>query len=88
MVAELLEGWINTMTANGVCTGTQSVLVAALSHFLELKSKLELLESERNADLIEDQADALLSRVCVASDSLASLIPSSVARDPTDSAGE
>jgi hypothetical protein len=59
MVAELLEGWINTMTANGVCTGTQSVLVAALSHFLELKSKLELLESERNADLIEDQADAL-----------------------------
>jgi hypothetical protein len=66
MVAELLEGWINTMTANGVCTGTQSVLVAALSHFLELKSKLELLESERNADLIEDQADALfVPSVCV-----------------------
>jgi hypothetical protein len=30
-----------------------------LLHFLELKSKLELLGSGRNADLIDDQADAL-----------------------------
>jgi hypothetical protein len=34
-------------------------LVAALSHFPELKSEMELLLSGRNADLIEDQADAL-----------------------------
>jgi hypothetical protein len=34
-------------------------LVAALSHFLELKTKLELLGSGHNADLIVDQADAL-----------------------------
>jgi hypothetical protein len=39
--------------------GTRSALVAALLHFLELKSKLELLGSGRNADLIDDQADAL-----------------------------
>jgi hypothetical protein len=31
-------------------------LVATLSHFPELKSELELLRSERNADLTEAQA--------------------------------
>jgi hypothetical protein len=45
MVAELLEGRIDTTVANGVCWGTRFVLVAALSHFSELKSKLELLGS-------------------------------------------
>jgi hypothetical protein len=45
MVAELLEGRIDTAAANGVCWGTQFVLVTALSHFSELKSKLELLGS-------------------------------------------
>jgi hypothetical protein len=35
------------------------VLVAELSHFPELKSELELLGSERNADLTVDQEDAL-----------------------------
>jgi hypothetical protein len=59
MVAELLEGRIDTMAANGVRWGTQSALVVALSHFPELKSELELLESRRNADLTDDQFDAL-----------------------------
>jgi hypothetical protein len=55
-----LEDPIDTAAANGVCWGgTRSALVAALLHFLELKSKLELLGSGRNADLIDDQADAL-----------------------------
>jgi hypothetical protein len=45
MVAELLEGWIDTVAANGVRCGTQSALVAALSIFLELKTKQELLGS-------------------------------------------
>jgi hypothetical protein len=45
MVAELLEGRIDTAAANGVCWGTRFVLVAALSHFSELKSELELLGS-------------------------------------------
>jgi hypothetical protein len=34
------------------------VLVAALSHFLELDSELELLGSGCNADLMKDQVDA------------------------------
>jgi hypothetical protein len=49
---------------------------------------LELLGSGRNADLTEDQTDALWPLVSVASDSLASLSPSSVACDPPDSVGE
>jgi hypothetical protein len=81
IMAELLEVQIDATTANRVRRGTRSLLVASLSHFLELKSELELLGFGRNADLIEDHADA-------ASDSLASLVPSSVARDPPDGMGE
>jgi hypothetical protein len=43
MVAKLLEGQIDIATINGVRWGTQSVLVATMSHFPELKSELELL---------------------------------------------
>jgi hypothetical protein len=53
-------------------------MVAALSHFQELKGDLEFLGSRRNTDLTEDQADALWSLVNAASDSLALLIPSSL----------
>jgi hypothetical protein len=63
-------------------------LVAVLSHFPELKSKLELLESERNADLSDDQADALWPLVSTTSDSLASLVPSSFAHDSPHDAEE
>jgi hypothetical protein len=34
------------------------MLVATVSHFLELKSELELLRSRCNADLTEDEVDA------------------------------
>jgi hypothetical protein len=34
-------------------------LIATLLHFPELEAKLELLESGRNANLTEDEADAL-----------------------------
>jgi hypothetical protein len=88
MVAELLEGPINAAAINRVRWGTRSTLVAALSHFLELKSELELLGSGRNADLTEDQADALWPLVDAASDLLALFFPSSVAHDPSDGAGE
>jgi hypothetical protein len=71
MVVELLDGQIDTTTTNGVCWGTRSTLVAAMSHFLELKSELQLLGSGCNVDLTEDQADALWTRVRMASDSLA-----------------
>jgi hypothetical protein len=47
------------------------MLVATLSHFLELKYELELLWSELNVDLTNDQVDALWPFVSVASVSLA-----------------
>jgi hypothetical protein len=59
-----------------------------LVRFSELKSELELLGSGSNADLTDDQADALWTLVDKASDSLVSLIPSSVPRDPPDGVGE
>jgi hypothetical protein len=50
---------VTAATANGVRWETRSVLVAALSHFSELETKLELLRSGHNTDLMEDQVDAL-----------------------------
>jgi hypothetical protein len=88
MVAEEVENWINTTVANGVRWGTRSALVVALSHFPELESELELLGSERDADLRNDQADALWPLVSASSNSLASLIPSSFAHDPPDDTEE
>jgi hypothetical protein len=61
-VAELLEGGIDFTAANRVCWGTQSALVAALLHFLELGTELRLLGSGCNADLVEHQVDALLTQ--------------------------
>jgi hypothetical protein len=88
MVAELLTGRIGTATANSVCWGTRSALVATLSHFPELKSELELLGSRQNADLTDDQADAVWPLMSVVLDSLASIAPSSIARGPPDDTGE
>jgi hypothetical protein len=78
---ELLVGRIDVVADNGVRWGTRSALVAALSHFLELKSKCKV-------DLIEDQVHTLWTQVCAASDSLVSHCPPSVARSPPDGAGE
>jgi hypothetical protein len=87
-IGELLWGRINTATANGVRWGTRSVLVAALSHFSELKSELELLRSRHNANQTDDQADALWTWVHAASDLLASHVPPSVTCSPPDNVGE
>jgi hypothetical protein len=59
MVVKPLEGLIDAATSNGVRWGTRSALVAILSYFPELKSELEVLGSGCNANLIEDQANAL-----------------------------
>jgi hypothetical protein len=88
VVVELLEGWVDTVATNGVHWGARSVLVAALSHFPELKTELGLLGSRRNVNLTEDEADALWARVSVASFLLASNVPSLVASGPRDGAGE
>jgi hypothetical protein len=63
-------------------------LIAALSHFLEPKTELELIRYGCNADLSEDREDALWTRVRVASGSLTTNVASSVARGPPDDAGE
>jgi hypothetical protein len=88
MAAEMLEGRIDAATANGVWWGSRSVLVAAVSHFLDPKTELEVLRSGRNVNLTEDEADAIWTRVRVASDSLALYVPSSATHNPPDSVGE
>jgi hypothetical protein len=87
-VAQRLEGWIDAAATNGVCWGSHSVLVAAVMHFSELDTDLEVLRSGSNMGLTESMVDALWSRVHVAANSLASHVPYSVARNPPDSAGE
>jgi hypothetical protein len=87
-VAELLEGQIDVASANRVRWGSHSTLVAAVSHFLELKTELEVLGSGHSVDLIEDEADAMWIRMRVASNSLASHVPSSVVYNSPDGAGE
>jgi hypothetical protein len=64
------------------------MLVATMSHSLELKTELEVLGSGCSADLMEDEADALWIRVCIASNSLALHVPFLVARNPPDGIGE
>jgi hypothetical protein len=64
------------------------VLVATLSHFPELLSDPELIGRGQNADLSDDQVESLWPIVSMASDSLASLVPSSFARDLPDNAWE
>jgi hypothetical protein len=68
--------------ANGVWWATQSALVVVLSHFSEVELELVLLGSGRDADLSDDRVDTLWPLVSVASDSLASLVPSSLAHVP------
>jgi hypothetical protein len=85
---ELLDSQIDVAAANGVCWGSRSALVAAVSHFPELKSELELLGSGCNADLTEDEVDALWTWVRVASYLLASFVPSLAASGLLDGVGE
>jgi hypothetical protein len=87
-VVELLEGQVDAVVTNGVRWGTRSVLVAALSHFLELDAKLELLRSGHNAALMEDQVDALWILARPASDLLASHVLPSVAHGRPNGAGK
>jgi hypothetical protein len=82
MVVEEVENQISTVAANGIRWGTRSVLLAALSYFPKLELELELLGSRRDAYLSNDQVDALWPFVSVASDLLASLLPSSLPREP------
>jgi hypothetical protein len=51
---ELLEGCIDVVATHEDLWGTRLVLATTLSHLLELGTKLVLLGSGRNADLMED----------------------------------
>jgi hypothetical protein len=59
-------------------------LVAALTHFPELGTKLELLGSRHNADLTKDQVDTLWTQARLASYSLVLYVPLSVAHGSPD----
>jgi hypothetical protein len=87
-VAELLKAWVDAVVANRVHWGTRSLLVTALSYFLELDAKLELLGLGRNTALMEDQVDALWILARLASDLIASHILPSVAHDRPNGTGE
>jgi hypothetical protein len=60
------------------------MLVVVLSNFSKLETELELLGSGRGADLSDDEVDALWPLVSMASDSLGSLVPSSLDHDSPD----
>jgi hypothetical protein len=79
---------MDTEAANEVRWGSHSALVAVMLHFPELKSELELLGSEGNVDLTDHEVDALWTRVREDLDSLVPYVPSSVACNPPDGAGE
>jgi hypothetical protein len=64
------------------------MLVATMSHFPELDADLEVLESGRNGGLKGGMVGSLWSLVCMATDSLASHFPSSVACNLPDNVGE
>jgi hypothetical protein len=87
IAVELLEGWIDTATTNGVCWRSRSALVVVVLHFPLLETLVEVLRSRRSTDLTEDEADALWTQVCVALDLLALHVPSSVAHNPLDGVG-
>jgi hypothetical protein len=59
-----------------------------MSHFLDLDADLEVLGFRRSTGLTEDEVDVVWSWVRVATDSLVLHVPSSVACNPLDSAGE
>jgi hypothetical protein len=61
------------------------VCLHAMLHFPELDADLEVLGSTHNMGLIEGEVDALLPRVHMATDSLASHNSSSVPNNPPDS---
>jgi hypothetical protein len=86
--AEVLDGRIDATTANMVRWGTHSALVATVSHFLELKTEVEVFGSGCNADLSEDEVDAFWTWVRATVDLLVSYVPSSVAHNPPGGAGE
>jgi hypothetical protein len=58
-VVKMLEGRIDAAAANGVRSRSRSALVVAVSHFLDLKTELEVLGIRHSTDFTEDKADAL-----------------------------
>jgi hypothetical protein len=58
-VAKMLEGRIDAAAANGVRSRSHSALDVAASHFLDLKTELEVLGIRHSTDFTEDKADAL-----------------------------
>jgi hypothetical protein len=84
----VLRNQIYIAATNRVHWGSHSVLVVTVSHFLELDADLEVLGFGGSVGLIDDEVDAIWSRVGAATDSLTSHISSSAADNPPDGAGD
>jgi hypothetical protein len=56
---DLIDGHVDGAAANRVSWGARLALIAALSHFPELESELELFGSKCNTDLTKSQLNAL-----------------------------
>jgi hypothetical protein len=80
MVAELLEGRIDTTATSGVCWWLPYRTFGA-------KERARAAWVWAKCDITDDQADALWPLVTASSDSSASLVPSLFARDPPNDAG-
>jgi hypothetical protein len=87
-IMELIEDSVDPGVAIGVHWGTRSALAVAMSHFPELEIELDLFGSRHKTDPTEDQVDALWTQTRQALESLAALIPPSVAHGSPDDMGE
>jgi hypothetical protein len=87
-IMKQIDGHVDGATANMVHWGAWLALTAVLSPFPELKLKLELLGSRYNTNLTKDEMEVVWIETHRASESLMSRVPLSVARGPTDCAGE
>jgi hypothetical protein len=85
---ELIEDCVDAAATNRVCWGGGSALSTFLSCFSELETELELLGFGRNANLMEDQVDALWTMAHQDLESLASFNPLPVTRGSPNGVGE
>jgi hypothetical protein len=88
LVLELADGPSSLATSLSSAVELLEGRIDALLHVPKLGFELELLRSRRNADLAEDQVDALRTQVRPASNLLVSYIPPSVACGHPDSITE
>ena len=83
-VVDVVEDRLDAMASSGVHWGTRSLLVVALSHFLELEAELGLVGSGWSAETSEAELERLWGLTRMAADNLAANVPGSMARGSPD----